>query len=153
MVTPLASVPPLPVPTSAVPPVVVSVPPSMVPPASCHDPVPAFKVNGVSLVRMPVMLTVPLLVTVPSVDVAKVTKGYHLERQDRVVCALSFDDACIAMNISFGVPAYSAWQGCASTTETDTAVEVPLDTPITLTIEDPTVPPQKPPLCDTPPAR
>jgi hypothetical protein len=86
------------------------------------------------------------------IDGPQVTKGYHLGRVDSVVCATAYDDACIAMNISFGIPADSAWEGCVSTTQSSTTVEVPLDTEMTLTIEDPTVPPQKPPLCDMPPA-
>ena len=86
------------------------------------------------------------------VDVQTVSKGYHLVRQDRVDCAISFDDACIAQNVAIGIPMDSAWQGCVSTSETITPVEVPLDTEITLTLEDPTVPPPRPPLCTTPPA-
>src|SRR5262249_52116550 len=85
-------------------------------------------------------------------DGPSVTKGYHLGRVDSVVCATAYDDACIAQNVALGIPEDSAWQGCVSTTQSSTTVEVPLDTEITLTIDDPTVPAQKPPLCDTPPA-
>jgi hypothetical protein len=86
------------------------------------------------------------------IDGPQVTKGYHLSRQDRVVCAISYDDACIAQNIALGFPADTAWQGCVATSETVTPVEVPLDTEITLTVGDPATPAQRPPLCDTPPA-
>jgi hypothetical protein len=80
-------------------------------------------------------------------------KGFSLSRQERTVCALSYDQACIDQNISvFGIPEESAWQGCVTSTEMVKGVELPPDSEITLTLKDPQAPRTKPPLCETPPA-
>jgi hypothetical protein len=88
--------------------------------------------------------------TISDLPGGEVTKGFHLMRQDRAECAVSFDEACIAQNIADGFPEATAWQGCADVRESGTAVEVPLETEITLTLKDPTVAPARPPLCTTP---
>jgi len=78
----------------------------------------------------------------------ELTKGYHLYREDSVSCATSFDEACIARAMANGTPAEWAWEGCATIEQEGIPVEIPLDTEITLDLNDTSdVHPARPPLC------
>jgi hypothetical protein len=81
------------------------------------------------------------------------TKGFHLMRQDRVWCTVpdSADEDCIADEVDFwGATREDAWWTCATKRQEVKAVEVPLDTEITLTLQDGSVTELRPPLCTTP---
>jgi hypothetical protein len=75
-----------------------------------------------------------------------VTKGFHLERQDRTYCSNGVDQACLADAMAFAANTggtITAWDTfrCSMVSEADSAVEVPLSTPITLTVPAPDAPP------------
>jgi hypothetical protein len=83
----------------------------------------------------------------------EVTKGFHLMRQDRVTCVEpdSANESCIATEMEFfGATREDAWWTCATTRQEVKAVEVPLETEITLTLRDGSVTELRPPLCTTP---
>jgi hypothetical protein len=84
-----------------------------------------------------------------TVTIAHLTAGYHLARQDRSECASSYDETCIAANVALGLPPDIAWQGCGEIVQTIDAVDVPAGTEIALTLKDPNLPRQRPPLCGT----
>jgi hypothetical protein len=82
-----------------------------------------------------------------------VTKGFHLMRQDVVRCAEpeSVTEDCIAENMErWGATREDAWWSCVNVRWEVWPVEVPLDTEITLTLPDYSVPEPHPPLCTTP---
>jgi len=82
---------------------------------------------------------------------ARLTKGYHLWRQDRTYCSQGVDQACLdrttAENSGPPTP-WNVYQCSNVVLQSLNAVEVPIATPITLTVE----PIDKPPPYTTCPA-
>ena len=80
------------------------------------------------------------------------TKGFHLSYHDTYFCVNGpVDEACIAQQLALGYTEEGALWGCANKTVTQIDAWVPLDSEITLTVEDPSA--QSPPLpfCTMPP--
>ena len=81
----------------------------------------------------------------------RLTKGYHLWRQDRTYCSRGVDQACLDRTMAENNGPLTPWNvyQCSNVVQQSVnAVEVPIATPITLTVE----PMDKPPAYTTCPA-